>query len=93
MTRSAQARLWPLADRPVAQCVAHRRRLLLVRKWWWPHIVVWAFIIFVASWITPGADPFLPLIPIALGIAVYEVGRRWIAREIGRRLRMHQLPR
>jgi hypothetical protein len=72
-----------------------QKEVLLVRKWWWPHIIVWALIIFVASWITPGADPFLPLIPIALGIAVYEVGRRWIAREIGRRSseRMRQLPR
>jgi hypothetical protein len=67
--------------------------LLLVKKWWWPHIIVWALIVYVASWWTPGVDPFVPLVPIALGIAVYELGRRWITHEIRRRSTLRQVPR
>jgi hypothetical protein len=46
----------------------------------WRHILVWLLIVVLASWWTPGVDPFAPLLPILLGIAVYEVGRRWIRR-------------
>ena len=58
----------------------------------WRHIVVWLLIAVVASWWTPGVDLFTPLIAIALGIAVYEVGLRWIGREIRRRSLARQLP-
>ena len=66
-------------------------RMALRRNW--RHILVWLLIIVVASSLTPGVDPFSPLIPIVLGIAAYEFGRRLIAREIARRLAARQLPR
>lgn len=51
----------------------------------WRHILVWLLILVVASLITAGVEPFLPLILGAVGIAIYEVGRRWIARQRARR--------
>jgi Sec-independent protein secretion pathway component TatC len=65
--------------------------MLLIRKNW-RHIVVWLVIAVLASWWTPGADPFTPLIAAALGIVVYEVGRRWISREARRHSVARQLP-
>jgi hypothetical protein len=67
--------------------------MLLIRKNW-RHILVWVLIAVLASWWTPGADPFTPLIAAALGIAIYEVARRWIIREARRRsLAQQQIPR
>jgi Sec-independent protein secretion pathway component TatC len=65
--------------------------MLLLRKNW-RHIVVWLLIGVAASSWTPGVDPFTPLIATALGVGVYEVGRRWISREARRRSVARQLP-
>ena len=72
--------------------MVERRRLLLVKRNW-RNLVAWLLILVVAGVVIRGADPFVPLIVTVLGIAIYEFGRRWLARERTRRIATPQQTR
>jgi Sec-independent protein secretion pathway component TatC len=56
-----------------------RRRLLLVKRYW-RRATVWVLILVAANWVTPGVEPFVPLVLTVLGITAFELGRRWLTR-------------